>query len=159
MKYWLVKSEPSSFSWDDLWRAPKRTTSWDGVRNYQARNFLREMKRGDRVLFYHSSAEPNAVVGVAEVARAAYPDVLQFDRKSDMFDPKSTREDPRWSTIDLKAVRAFAKPVTLTELRDVPGLEKMELLRKGSRLSVNAVSEGEWRIVTKLGGISETDAG
>ena len=159
MNYWLVKSEPSSFSWDDLWRAPKRTTSWEGVRNYQARNFMRAMKRGDRVLFYHSSAEPNAVVGIAEVAREAYPDPLQFDRKSEMFDPKSTRDDPRWSTVDLKAVRAFAKPVTLTELRGVPGLEKMELLRKGSRLSVNAVTAEEFAIVARLGGVSPADAG
>jgi predicted RNA-binding protein with PUA-like domain len=155
MNYWLVKSEPSSFSWDDLWRAPKRTTSWEGVRNYQARNFLREMKRGDRVLFYHSSAEPNAVVGVASVAREAYPDPLQFDRKSEMFDPKSTREDPRWSTIGLQAVRAFERAVPLSELRDAPGLEKMTLLQKGSRLSVNAVTPEEYRIVTRLGGLSD----
>ena len=157
MKYWLVKSEPSSFSWDDLWKAPKRTTSWEGVRNYQARNFLREMKRGDRVFFYHSSAEPNAIVGIAEVAREAYPDELQFDRRSGMYDAKSNRDDPRWSTVDLKAVRAFAKPVALTELRGIPGLEKMELLRKGSRLSVTAVSEAEWRIVSALGGVSSAD--
>lgn len=159
MRYWLVKSEPSSFAWDDLWRAPKRTTSWEGVRNYVARNFLREMQRGDRVLFYHSSAEPNAIVGIAEVARAAYPDPLQFDRKSEMFDPKSSRDEPRWSTVDIKAVRGFKQPVTLTALRGVPGLEKMELLRKGSRLSVNSVSEAEWRIVTKLGRVSRADAG
>ena len=154
MRYWLVKSEPSSFSWDDLWRAPKRTTSWQGVRNYQARNFLREMQRGDRVLFYHSSAEPNAIVGIAEVAREAYPDPTQFDRKSEMHDPKSSRDDPRWSTVDLKAVRAFARPVALTALRGVAGLEKMELLRRGSRLSVNSVTEGEWRIVAALGEIT-----
>lgn len=154
MKYWLVKSEPSSFSWDDLWRAPKRSTSWEGVRNYQARNFLRDMRTGDRVFFYHSSAEPNAIVGIAEVARKAYPDPTQFDRKSEMHDPKSSRDDPRWSTVDLKAVRAFDRPVELTALRGVAGLEKMELLRKGSRLSVNSVTEGEARIVAALGGIS-----
>ena len=154
MKHWLVKSEPSSFSWDDLWRAPKRTTSWEGVRNYQARNFLRDMRKGDRVFFYHSSAEPNAIVGIAEVAREAYADPTQFDRKSEMHDPKSSRDDPRWSTVDLKAVRAFDRPVELTALRGVAGLEKMELLRKGSRLSVNAVTEGEWRIVAALGGIN-----
>ena len=159
MKYWLVKSEPSSFSWDDLWGAPKRTTSWEGVRNYQARNFLREMKKGDGVLFYHSSAEPNAIVGAAEVAREAYPDALQFDRKSEMHDPKSTRESPTWSTVDLRAVRAFKRPVPLTELRGVAGLEKMELLRKGSRLSVTPVTESEWRIVSGLGGISGAASG
>lgn len=155
MRHWLVKSEPSSFSWDDLWRAPDRTTSWEGVRNYQARNFMREMKRGDRVLFYHSSAEPNAIVGIAVVAREAYPDALQFDRKSEMFDPKSTREDPRWSTVDIRALRAFERPVTLTELRGAPGLENMTLLQKGSRLSVNAVTPEEFRIVARLGGVSD----
>lgn len=154
MKYWLVKSEPSSFSWDDLWRAPKRSTSWEGVRNYQARNFLRDMRKGDRVFFYHSRAEPNAIVGIAEVAREAYPDPTQFDRKSEMHDPKSSHDEPRWSTVDLKAVRAFDRPVELTALRGVAGLEKMELLRKGSRLSVSSVTEGEARIVAALGGIS-----
>ncbi len=154
MKYWLVKSEPSSFSWDDLWRAAKRSTSWEGVRNYQARNFLRDMRKGDRVFFYHSSAQPNAIVGIAEVAREAYPDPTQFDRKSEMYDAKSSRDDPRWSTVDLKAVRAFDRPVGLTALRGVAGLEQMELLRKGSRLSVNSVTEGEARIVAALGGIS-----
>jgi predicted RNA-binding protein with PUA-like domain len=157
MRYWLVKSEPSSFSWDDLWSSPKRTTSWEGVRNYQARNFLREMKRGDRVFFYHSSAEPNAIVGIAEVAREAYPDATQFEKKHEMYDPKSTRDDPRWSTIDLKALRAFPRPVTLTELRGAPGLEKMTLLQKGSRLSVNAVTPEEWRIVTAIAGVSDAD--
>jgi predicted RNA-binding protein with PUA-like domain len=155
MRYWLVKSEPSSFSWDDLWSSPKRTTSWEGVRNYQARNFLREMKRGDRVFFYHSSAEPNAIVGVAEVVREAYPDATQFDRKHEMYDPKSTRDDPRWSTVDLRAVRAFPRPVTLAELRDAPGLAKMTLLQKGSRLSVSAVTPEEWRVVAAIAGLSD----
>jgi predicted RNA-binding protein with PUA-like domain len=155
MKYWLVKSEPSSFSWDDLWQSPQRTTSWEGVRNYQARNFLREMKQGDRVLFYHSSAEPNAIVGVAEVAREAYPDPTQFDRRHEMYDPKSSRDEPRWSTVDLRAVRAFPRPVTLSELRAVPALAKMTLLQQGSRLSVSAVTPDEWRAVSALAGISD----
>lgn len=155
MRHWLVKSEPSSFSFDDLWRSPKRTTSWEGVRNYQARNFLREMKRGDRVLFYHSSAQPNAIVGICEVAREAYPDESQFDRKSEMHDPKSTRESPTWSTVDLKAIRALPRPLTLAELRATPGLAKMELLRKGSRLSVTPVTADEWRIVSALAGVSD----
>ncbi len=161
MKYWLVKSEPSSFSYDDLANAPERTTSWEGVRNYAARNFLRAMTRGDRVFYYHSNAEPNAIVGIAEVVREAYPDASQFDRKSGMHDPKSKRDSPTWSTVDLTAVTAFPRPVTLTELRGVPGLEKMELLRKGSRLSVMPVSAGEWRIVCKLAGVSAaiSDAG
>lgn len=157
MKYWLVKSEPTSFSFADLEKAPKRTTSWEGVRNYAARNFLRAMKRGDRVFYYHSNAEPNAIVGIAEVVREAYPDESQFDRKSEMHDPKSTREAPTWSTVDLKAVRALPRPVTLTELRGVAGLEKMELLRKGSRLSVSPVTDDEWRVVTRLAGVSDVD--
>ena len=154
MNYWLVKSEPTSFSFADLEKAPKRTTSWEGVRNYAARNFLRAMQAGDRVFYYHSNAEPNAIVGIAEVARAAYPDASQFDRKSEMHDPKSTREAPTWSTVDLKAVRALPRPISLTELRGVAGLEKMELLRKGSRLSVMPVTAAEWRVVCELAGVS-----
>jgi predicted RNA-binding protein with PUA-like domain len=113
------------------------------------------MTKGDRVLFYHSSAEPNAIVGVAEVAREAYPDATQFDRRHEMYDPKSSRDDPRWSTIDLRAVRAFPRPITLTELRTVPALAKMTLLQKGSRLSVSAVTPEEWRAVNALAGVSD----
>lgn len=158
MSHWLVKSEPTSFSFRDLEKAPKRTTSWEGVRNYAARNFLRAMRKGDRVFFYHSNAEPNAIVGICEVAREAYPDESQFNRKSEMYDPKSTREDPRWSTVDLRAVRALPRPLALTELRGVPGLEKMELLRKGSRLSVTPVSDEEWRVVCALAGVNDAVA-
>src|SRR6476661_44750 len=156
MSYWLVKSEPTSFSFADLEKSPRRTTSWEGVRNYAARNFLRAMRKGDRVFFYHSNAEPNAIVGVCEVLREAYPDASQFDRKSEMHDPKSTRELPTWSTVDLKAVRALPRPVTLTAMRGVPGLEKMELLRKGSRLSVMPVTAGEWQVVCALAGAGDT---
>ena len=155
MSYWLVKSEPTSFSFADLEKSPKRTTSWEGVRNYAARNFLRAMKKGDRVFFYHSNAEPNAIVGTCEVVREAYPDESQFDRKSEMHDPKSTRELPTWSTVDLKAVRALPRPVTLTAMRGVAGLEKMELLRKGSRLSVMPVTAGEWQVVCELAGVDD----
>jgi len=158
MSHWLVKSEPTSFSFHDLEKAPKKTTSWEGVRNYAARNFLRAMRKEDHVFFYHSNAEPNAIVGICEVVREAYPDASQFDRKSEMHDPKSTREDPRWSTVDLKAVRALPRPVALSELRGVPGLEKMELLRQGSRLSVTPVSDDEWRIVCALAGLGEAIA-
>jgi predicted RNA-binding protein with PUA-like domain len=158
MNHWLVKSEPTSFSFDDLTRAPKKTTSWEGVRNYAARNFLRAMRKGDRVFFYHSNAEPNAIVGICEVVREAYPDATQFDRKSELHDPKSTREDPRWSTVDLKAVRALPRPLALPELRGVAGLEKMELLRKGSRLSVTPVSEQEWGVVCALAGVNDAVA-
>jgi len=152
-RYWLMKCEPAAYTIDDLARDGQ--TGWEGVRNYQARNFLREMKSGDRVLFYHSSAEPNAIVGIAEVAREAYPDATQFDRKHEMYDPKSIRDDPRWSTIDLRAVRAFPRPITLTELRSVPALAAMTLLQKGSRLSVSAVTPEEWRAVTALAGVSD----
>jgi predicted RNA-binding protein with PUA-like domain len=158
MNHWLVKSEPTSFSFDDLTRAPKKTTSWEGVRNYAARNFLRAMRKGDRVFFYHSNAEPNAIVGICEVVREAYPDATQFDRKSELHDPKSTREDPRWSTVDLKAVRALPRPLALPELRGVAGLEKMELLRRGSRLSVTPVSGQEWRVVCALAGVNDAVA-
>ena len=151
-RYWLVKSEPDCFSWDDLMQAPGRTTCWDGVRNYQARNFMRDgMKKGDLVLFYHSSAEPNAVLGVAEVVREAYPDHTQFDPKEDHFDPKSDAASPTWIMVDLKAKEAFRRPVTLAELKKDPRLEGMELLKRGSRLSVQAVSPEHWAVVCELG--------
>jgi predicted RNA-binding protein with PUA-like domain len=153
-RYWLLKSEPDCFSWDDLVRAPKRTTHWDGVRNYQARNMLRdEMRKGDLVLFYHSSAEPMAVMGVAEVVREGYPDHTQFDPKADHFDPRSDADAPRWFMVDIRAKRPFARPVTLAELRREAGLERMVLLQKGSRLSVQPVRAEEWRIVCALGGV------
>jgi predicted RNA-binding protein with PUA-like domain len=151
-RYWLVKSEPDCFSWDDLMAAPGRTTCWDGVRNYQARNFMRDgMKKGDLVLFYHSSAEPNAVLGVAEVVREAYPDHTQFDPKADHFDPKSDTGSPTWIMVDLKAKETFRRPVTLAELKKDPRLDGMELLKRGSRLSVQAVSPEHWAVVCELG--------
>jgi predicted RNA-binding protein with PUA-like domain len=150
--YWLVKSEPSTYSWDDLWNSPGRTTFWDGVRNYQARNILRDdMKVGDGILFYHSSTEPAAVMGIAEVVREGYPDHTAFDAKSDHYDPKSRAGDPTWYMVDIRAVRAFAEPVTLARLREADGLENMMLLKRGSRLSVQPVTAEEWEIVTALG--------
>jgi predicted RNA-binding protein with PUA-like domain len=154
MRHWLIKSEPSSFSWDDLWKLPTRTTSWEGVRNYQARNFLRDMRIGDLAFFYHSSAEPNAIIGVAEIVREAYPDPTQFDTADDHHDPKSKRDAPTWVTVDVRAREPLARPVTLAELRTAKGLEKMELLRKGSRLSVTPVSPAEWAVVCKIGGLT-----
>jgi predicted RNA-binding protein with PUA-like domain len=151
MRYWLMKSEPSVFSIDDLARAPKQTTSWDGVRNYQARNLLREAQAGDGVLFYHSSADPPAAVGTATIARAAYPDATQFDPRSDHYDPDSKKDDPRWFVVDVKLDKKFARPVTLAELRANLALEGMVLLRKGSRLSVQPVTPAEWKVVCKLG--------
>jgi predicted RNA-binding protein with PUA-like domain len=151
-RHWLVKTEPSSFSWDDLERSPNRTTVWDGVRNYQARNFMRDgMKVGDLVLFYHSSTDPAAVVGIAEVVRDAYPDHTAFDANDPHFDPKSRREEPTWMMVDIRAVERFARPVPLEELKRTKGLEKMELLRKGNRLSVQPVTAKELETVWKLG--------
>jgi predicted RNA-binding protein with PUA-like domain len=151
-RYWLVKSEADCFSWDDLWKSPKRTTFWDGVRNYQARNMLRDdFKKGDLVFFYHSNSDPNEIVGVAEVVREGYPDHTAFDPKEQHFDPKSDPEKPTWYMVDLRAKERFKRPLTLAELRKVPGLEKMELLRKGSRLSVQPVSKKEWEIIYELG--------
>ena len=151
-RHWLVKSEPETFSFDDLLAKPGRTTGWDGVRNFQARNFMRdEMKQGDLVFFYHSSADPTAIVGVAEVVREGYPDPTALDPKDPHHDPKSKPESPSWYMVDVRAVESLKRPLTLTELRSVKGLEKMVLLQKGSRLSVQPVSPSEWEIIYKLG--------
>ena len=151
-RYWLVKSEPDTFSFADLVASPGRTTGWDGVRNYQARNFMRDgMKRGDLVFFYHSSTDPAAIVGVAEVAREAYPDPTALDAAHPHFDPKSRAEEPTWMMVDLRAVEPLARPLTLADLRGVKGLEKMALLQKGSRLSVQPVTDKEWEIVYRMG--------
>ena len=151
-RYWLMKSEPETFSIDDLARAPKQTTSWDGVRNYQARNLLRdEIQVGDGVLFYHSSADPPGVAGTAEVVRAGYPDASQFDAKSDHHDPAARPDDPRWYVVDIKFASRFEQPVTLPELRQTPALRDMVLLRKGSRLSVQPVTADEWKTIVALG--------
>ncbi|MFL5575223.1 MAG: EVE domain-containing protein [Gemmatimonadaceae bacterium] len=148
----MIKSEPDAFSFDDLWAAPRRTTCWDGVRNYQARNFMRdEMKVGHLVLFYHSNAEPPAVAGVAEVVREAYPDHTAFDRDDPHYDPKSRPDAPTWVMVDVRAVERFAHPVTLPELRAVPALAGMALLQKGSRLSVQPVRPEEWEAVYAMG--------
>jgi predicted RNA-binding protein with PUA-like domain len=153
-RHWLLKSEPEVFSFDDLWRAKARTTSWNGVRNYRARNFLRdEMALGDLVLFYHSSAEPSGVAGLARVVRAGHPDPAQFDPRDPYFDPKSTREEPRWFTVEVQAVRKLPRFVTLAELRREPRLAGMGLLQRGNRLSVQPVAGAEWRAVLALGGL------
>lgn len=149
-QYWLMKSEPSAFSIDDLQRAPGRTTCWDGVRNYQARNYMRAMRRGDQILLHHSSTDPPAVVGVAEVVREAYPDPTAFDRHDHHFDPKSSPAKPTWDMVDIRLVRKFASPIPLDLLKRVPGLRRMELLRRGSRLSVQPVRPDEWKSVLKL---------
>jgi predicted RNA-binding protein with PUA-like domain len=153
-RYWLMKTEPSTFSWGDLLDSPGKTTPWDGVRNYRARNFMRdEMRKGDGVLFYHSNAKPPAVVGTATVSREGYPDPTQFDPKSPYYDPKADPENPRWFLVDVRADRGFKREVPLPELRETPGLEDMALLRRGMRLSVQPVTSAEWRIILKLGGV------
>jgi predicted RNA-binding protein with PUA-like domain len=149
-KFWLVKTEPESFSIDDLAAAKNRTTCWNGVRNYQARNSLREMKLGERVLFYHSGGDTPAVVGTASVAREAYADPTSWDKKDPHYDPKSTAENPRWFMVDLRFGEKFKRPLPLDELRGIAALAQMELLRKGSRLSVQPVRKAEFDAILKL---------
>jgi predicted RNA-binding protein with PUA-like domain len=149
-RYWLVKSEPDVFSFDDLRAAPKQTTTWDGVRNFAARNFLRDgMKRGDQVFYYHSSANPQAIVGIAEVAREAYPDPTAFDKKHHGYDAKSKPDDPTWYAVDIKAVAPLERPVTLTEIKGNKALADMALVRIG-RLSVTPVTPREWEAILAM---------
>ncbi|MEZ6004882.1 MAG: EVE domain-containing protein [Planctomycetota bacterium] len=153
-RYWLLKTEPEVFSWQDLVEADGQTTFWDGVRNYQARNFMRDdMRPGDGVLWYHSRGKEPAVVGQAEVASRAEPDPTQFDPASPYHDPKSPVDDPRWCGVRVKAVRALAAPVTLAAIKAEPGLAEMPLVQRGQRLSVQPVTADQWRAVLRLGGI------
>ncbi len=148
MSYWLMKSEPDEVSIDDLARVG--CVPWFGVRNYQARNFMRDqMKVGDGVLFYHSSCPEPGVAGLAEVASAAYPDATQFDPESKYFDPKSTRQAPRWMNVDVKLVRK-TRLLPLSEMREAKPLQTMRLLQRGNRLSITPVSAAEWKAVLKL---------
>jgi predicted RNA-binding protein with PUA-like domain len=150
-RYWLFKSEPDVFSIQDLERAEGQRTCWEGVRNYQARNSLRDDVRiGDQVLYYHSNAEPPHVAGVAEVVREAYPDHFALDEKSPYFDPKSTAEKPTWVMVDIALVEIFKRPIPLATLREVPSLAEMVLLQKGSRLSIQPVTPKEFAAVLKL---------
>ena len=150
VSYWLMKSEPDECSIDDVLAARGRTTPWSGVRNYQARNFMRDrMQVGDGVLFYHSSCEIPGIAGLAEVACAAYPDATQFDKKSPYYDPASKRDAPRWFNVDVRALRK-TRLVPLAELREHKFLAKMRLLQPGNRLSITPVSAGEWRLIGKL---------
>ncbi len=151
-RHWLVKSEPDAFSFDDLMASPRRTTCWDGVRNYQARNFMRDdMRTGDLVFVYHSGADPAAIVGVAEVARGGYPDHTALDPSHPHHDPKSSAAAPIWVMVDIRGVERLTRQLSLADLRGVRGLEKMTLLQKGSRLSVQPVTPREWAIVYALG--------
>lgn len=155
MSYWLLKSEPEVFSFADLQAAAKKTTHWDGVRNYQARNTLRDaMKKGDRCFFYHSNAEPSGIAGICEVVREGYPDHTAFDKKDPHYDPKSTPDAPTWYMVDVKAVRAFPRLISLAELRAARALQGMVLLQKGSRLSVQPVTPKEWETICALAGVA-----
>lgn len=147
VQYWLFKSEPTTFSIDDLANSPRKTTCWEGVRNYQARNFLKSMNVGDLGFFYHSNTDPPAIVGIVKVVKAAYPDSFAFDSRSRYFDPRSAPDSPRWFLVDVQFVKKFPQALPLDQLRAVKGLEKMELLRKGSRLSIQPVRPEEWQRV------------
>jgi predicted RNA-binding protein with PUA-like domain len=152
MHHWLIKSEPDVFSIRDLAKARNKTTCWEGVRNYQARNFLRAMKQGDRALFYHSNATPSAAAGVVEVVREAYPDPAAWDPGSDYHDPKASPQNPIWSMVDVRLVEIFPRELPLEELRTVKSLAGMELLRRGSRLSVHPVTPAQFRTIVALAG-------
>jgi predicted RNA-binding protein with PUA-like domain len=150
MNYWLMKSEPNVFGIDDLAQAPRKTASWWGVRNYQARNFMRDQMRvGDQVFFYHSSCPEPGIAGIARVSKQAYPDETQFDRNSEYFDPKSSRDNPRWCNVDVTLVRK-TRVVGLPELRSHPELASMRVLQRGNRLSITPVSAIEAAFVLKL---------
>ena len=149
MRYWLMKSEPDEFSIEDLVKAPKQTTPWFGVRNYTARNFMRDdMRVGDGVLFYHSSCPEPGIAGLAKVASTSYPDDSQFDKKGKYYEPKATRETPRWMLVDVKLDRK-TRLMPLSEMREHKALAKMLTLRKGNRLSITPVTEAEWKFIVK----------
>ena len=151
MNYWLMKSEPDVYGIDDLAAQPRKTDHWDGVRNYQARNMMRdEMKKGDLVFFYHSNCKEPGIVGIAEVVKEGYPDFTAWDPEEKYYDPKSDPENPRWYMVDIRYKRKLRRPVTLQELKKHPRLQDMPLLRKGNRLSVMPISKKHWDFILKL---------
>jgi predicted RNA-binding protein with PUA-like domain len=153
MNYWLMKTEPSTFGIDHLAKKPKKTAMWDGVRNYQARNMLRDdFGKGDLAFIYHSSTDETGIAGVMQVVRAAYADPTQFDRKDDHYDAGSKRDDPRWFVVDVQLKRRFKRVITLDELRkhEADALDGMLLLKRGNRLSITPVSEAHWQFVLSL---------
>lgn len=151
MKYWLMKSEPTVYSIDDL--AQDKKSLWEGVRNYQARNFMtKEMSVGDQFLFYHSSCDVPGAMGIGKISRSAAADPSAFDKKSEYFDPKATREKPIWECVEVEYVKKFGKEVPLSTIRAEPKLKKMVLLEKGSRLSIQPVTKEEFEFIKKLGG-------
>jgi predicted RNA-binding protein with PUA-like domain len=150
-RYWLLKSDADTFSWDDFWNAPNRTTHWDGVRNFQARNYMRdEMKKGDLAFFYHSGGDNPGIIGIAEVVREGYPDHTAVDPKDPHYDPRSKSGESQWSMVDIRALEKLQRPVTLAEMRLRPELQHMPLLQKGNRLSVQKVGPAEWNAVVAL---------
>lgn len=151
MQYWLMKSEPDVFGIDDLMARPKQTEPWDGVRNYQARNMMRDqMQVGDQVFFYHSNCAEPGIVGIMQVAKAGYPDVTAQDPDSKYHDPKATADNPRWYRVDVKFVRKFPRTITLHELKQQPQLEGMAVLARGSRLSITPVTKEQWDFILAL---------
>jgi predicted RNA-binding protein with PUA-like domain len=152
MNYWLMKSEPEVFSFEDLKSRPQQTEPWDGVRNYQARNFMRdEMKVGDQILFYHSNTKPPGVAGIAEVASKPYPDPTAFDKKSNYHDPKSDPENPRWVLVDVRYKADIKRLVSLDEMKTMPELSEMRVLQRGNRLSITPVTKAEFQAIKKAG--------
>ncbi len=151
MNYWLMKSEPETFGIDDLMAMPKKTEHWDGVRNYQARNMMRDdMKKGDQVFFYHSNCKPPGIVGIMRVTKESYPDHTARDPESKYFDPKATEENPRWFMVDVTFQQKFKRIISLDELRENPKLVDLPLLRKGNRLSIIPVGKKEWDAIIKM---------
>lgn len=150
MAYWLLKTEPSECSIDDLAAQAPNSIVWEGVRNYQARNFLRQMQLGDEVLIYHSSCKLIGVAGVGRIAKSAYPDPAQFDSKSPYFDAKSPRDKPRWDAVDVVFVQKFAHLLSLDDIKSIPALEGLALVKKGNRLSVMPVKDEEWRVLLNM---------
>jgi predicted RNA-binding protein with PUA-like domain len=151
MNYWLMKSEPDVFGIEDLKQRPGQTEPWDGVRNYQARNMMRDqMQVGDQAFFYHSNTKVPGIVGIAEIARTGLPDPTQFDPESDYYDPASKPEQPRWYLVEVKFRREFSRTISLTELKSHPELAEMPLVQRGSRLSINPVTPAQWEFILGL---------
>jgi predicted RNA-binding protein with PUA-like domain len=150
MKYWLLKTEPDAFSIDDLEHLPHQTTSWEGVRNYQARNLIREMSKDDMAFFYHSSCQFPGVVGVVKIVKTAYPDGTALNPSSPYYDPKSSEQQPRWYQVDVQLVKKFRQPILLQQLRSISALQEFILLRKGNRLSILPVTEEQWHRICQM---------
>ncbi|MAZ43747.1 MAG: EVE domain-containing protein [Legionellales bacterium] len=151
MTFWLMKSEPDTYSIDDLAKQPKKIDYWDGIRNYQARNFMRdEMKKGDLAFFYHSNCDEPGVVGIVEIVKEAYPDDTAFDPESKYYDPKSTLDNPRWIRVDVKLKETFTGTITLKEIKANPALKEMRLVQKGNRLSIMPVAAHEWKTILAM---------